>query len=557
MRIMKEMKAVSTLVVILLVLCSLIVGGLLSYMWVISGYYYESSGTDLIITEALFPFEHAEYFNLTVMNPSHSSTTSITSIFIKTEDNVTVQAVTNTSPETLPIRIERATSKTIKCLKNWSPFAGKSITVHISTADNTGTSKTVTTQPVKLEIATNMNPSISSKRFNITVTNLPESNLNLTLSRVLVNQIPVLNATPALPLNLTVGDSVTIGCRYDLENVNKPVIRVETTEGYYAELATNVTMNLGWYVTQVLFNGANPEDMNITVFNPDTASTNVDINRIEIVCDNATSYINGFLTYPPFSPPFIPYRLARGETVTFGRVTWDWGSHRSQNATVNVYVLQEFAPASLTIRTPEPINFQITGVDFNLTDTIHFAMNITNEASSTDAIIPAQISLNGSNVGFLPQAIPIGETRQFNCAFDWSNLRGKTVAGNLSIANGQYVSGSITLPSVDLTISDTIGFNTTSEGLTYVNMTISNSVFSIQAVTIKNIVFTTSNSTDYINETIPRLVPDGYLLPIGTEVATVCPWYWKGYYGQSLTITANTVEGFTATKTFQIPASTP
>jgi hypothetical protein len=280
----------------------------------------------------------------------------------------------------------------------------------------------------------------------------------------------------------------------------------------------------------------------------------VDINKIEIVCGNTTRYINGSLTDPPFVPY---YRLVRGETVTFGHCTWNWGSHRSQNATVNVYDLQEFAPASLTVRTPEPISFQITGVDFNLTDTTHFAMNITNAASSTDAIIPAQISLNGSNVGFLSQAIPIGETRQFNCTFDWSNLRGMTVTGNLSIANGQYLSGSITLPSVDLTISDTIGFNTTSEGLTYVNMTISNSVFSIQAATITNIIFTTSNSTDYINETIPRLVPDGYLLPIGTEVATVCPWYWKGYYGQSLTITANTVEGFTATKTFQIPASTP
>jgi len=551
---MKEMKAVSTLVMILLVLCSLIIGGLLSYMWVISGYYYESSGTDLIITEALFPLGHADYFNLTVMNPSHSSTTNITGIYMTTEGNATIQTVTGTSPDTLPIQIERATSKTIKCLQNWSTFAGKSITVHISTADNTGASKTVTTQLVGLGITTDMNPSLSSQRFNVTVTNLPESTLNLTLTSVLVNQIPVLSATPTLPLNLTVGDNVTIGCTYDIESLQKPVIRVETAEGYYAELTTNVVANLGWYVTQVLFNGANPEDMNITIFNPDTASTYVDISSIDVVYGNATSYINGSLTNPPFAPY---YRLLRGNTVTFGNCTWNWGSYRSQNATVNVYDLQEFAPASLTVRTPEPINFKITGVDFKLTDTKHFAMNITNAASSTDAITPAQISLNGSSVGFLSQAIPIGETRQFNCTFDWSSLRGMTVTGNVSIASGIYLSGSIILPSVDLTISDTIGFNTTSEGLTYVNVTISNSVFSIQDATITNIIFTTSNSTDYINGTIPRLVPNGYLLPIGAEVAMVCPWYWKGYYGQSLTITANTVEGFTATKTFQIPANTP
>lgn len=552
MRLKKEIKAISTLFVILLVLVSLIVGGLLSYMWVISGYYYESSGTDLIITDALFPLDQSGYFNLTVMNPSHSSTTNITDIYIRAADNTTVQAVTHIYRETLPITIERATSKTIVCVENWSPFAGKSITVGITTSDNTGTSKTVITQFVGLETTTDINPLVSSKQFNITVTNPSNSTLNLTLSNVLVNQVPVLSATPTLPLNLTVGSRVKVQCTFDFEGLSDPVIRVETAQGYYADLSTNVVTNLGWYVTQVLFNGDNPEDMNITVFNPDTASTYVDINEIELVYGNTTSYINGSLT----SPSFVPYyRLEPGDTVTFGNCTWDWRDYRSQNVTVNVYNLQEFAAASVTVLTPKPINFKITGVNFNLADTKHFAVNITNVASSTDAIIPAQISLNGSSVGFPSQAIPIGETKQFNCTFDWSGLRGMTVTGNVS-ANGQYLSGSITVPSVDLTISDTVGFNATSEGLTYVNITISNSAFSIQDATIANIIFATSNSTDYINGTIPRLVPNGYLLPIGAEVAMICPWYWKGYYGQSLTITV-TVEGFTATKTFQIPASAP
>lgn len=554
MRIMKEMKAVSTLVVILLILCSLIVGGLLSYMWVISGYYYESSSTDLIITEALFPLEHADYFNLTIMNPSHSSTTNITGIYIKTEDNMTVQAVTDTSPELLPIQIERATSKTIKCLKNWSPLAGKSITVHISTADNTGTSKTVTTQSVKLEIVTDMNPSISSKRFNITVRNLPDSNLNLTLARVLVNQIPVLNATPALPLNLTVGHNVMIGCTYDIENLDNPVIRVETTDGYYAELATNVVARLGWYVAEVLFNWTNPEDMNITIFNPDTASTNVTISSIEIVYGNATSYINGSLTDPPFVPY---YRLVRGETVTFGHCTWDWGSYRSQNFTVNVYTPQEFAPATLTGRTPGPVNFEVTDLDFNLADTGHFTINISDAASSTEAITPAQIRLNSNNASFTSQPIPIGNTTQFACTLDWSSLRGTTATVNVSIANGQYFSRDIALPSVDLTISDAIGFNTTTEGFVYVNMTITNSALSIRDVTITDIILATPNSTDHINATIPLLAPNGYPLAMNTGIAVVCPWYWKDYYNQTLTITVKTAEGFTATKTLPIPARTP
>lgn len=388
MRIMKEMKAVPTLVVILLILCSLIVGGLLSYMWVISGYYYESSGTDLIITDALFPLDQAGYFNLTVMNPTHSLTTNITGIYIRAADNTTVQAVTDTYPETLPITIERATSKTIVCVENWGPFAGKSITVGIITSDNTGTSKTVVTQFVGLEATTDIDPFVSSKQFNVTVTNPSDSILNLTLSDVLVNQVPVLSATPTLPLNLTVGSNVKVQCAFDFEGLLDPVIRVETAQGYYVDLSTNVVANLGWYITEVLFNGANPEDMNITVFNPDTASTYVDINKIELVYGNTTSYINGSLT----SPSFVPYyRLEPGDTVTFGNCTWNWGSYRSQNVTVNVYNLQEFAAASVTVLTPKPINFKATGVNFNLADTKHFAVNITNVASSTDTIIPTQI----------------------------------------------------------------------------------------------------------------------------------------------------------------------
>jgi len=136
---------------------------LLSYMWVISGYYYESSGTDLIITDALFPLDQAGYFNLTVMNPTHSLTTNITDIYIRAAGNTTVQPVTDTYHETLPITIERATSKTIVCVENWSPFAGKSITVGLTTSDNTGTSKTVITQFVGLETTTDINPLVSSK----------------------------------------------------------------------------------------------------------------------------------------------------------------------------------------------------------------------------------------------------------------------------------------------------------------------------------------------------------------------------------------------------------
>ena len=554
MRVLREMRAVSTLVMILLVLCSLIVGALLSYMWVMSGYYYEASGTDLIITEALFPPDHADYFNVTIMNPTHSASTNITDIYMTSEDNVTAQTVTDTYPDVFPISIERATSKTIKCLKNWSEFAGKSITVHVFTSDNTGTSKTVDTQPVKLEITTDINPTISLKRFNVTVRNPVGSARNLTLARVLVNRVSVQNTTLTLPSNLSVAGTVTIECTYNLEDLEEPVIRVETEEGYYAEVATNIVAKLEWYVTEVLFNEENPTDMNVTIFNPNTSTIHVDICNITLVYGNTTSYINGNLTNPPFAPY---YRLNSSETVTFSNCTWDWGSYRNQNVTVNVHTLQESAPASLTVGTPGPTNLRIAALNFNLSDTGHFTMNVSNAKSSAEAITPTWISLNGNNASFTSQVIPVGETRQFSCTFDWSSLRGATATVNVSSASGLYSSRSVTLPSVDLTISDTIDFNETAEGFLYVNVTITNSAFSTRSVTITEITFTTPNSTDTINGTTPRLVPNGYPLAINAKVALICPWYWQDYYDQTLTVTVKTAEEFSATRTFQTPASTP
>jgi hypothetical protein len=530
-----------------------------------ANYYIEPNTVQLVITDLNFPVDHADYFNVTVMNPSHSaSATNVTQIFVTVLGNATMFPVISTLPEDLPILIDRGTVRTIDCLYNWSDFAGGSITVHVAASDAVGAQKTIETRLVKLNLQTFFNASISSKQFNITVQNDAQSAINLTLRKVTIDQEPVedlrtINYTLiTLPINLAVGEVVPIVCSYDWENKANPVIRVETDEGYYADKTANAKAQVSWFVTQAMVSETNPEEMNVTVFNSADSSTYLDIAAIILTFSNGTKYtINGTLTDPQFTPSYDKpyYRLEPNSTVTFKHCIWNWRSSTDTNVTVDVYNLQEFQSASKPVSMLPSIIFGMGLLDFNITRTGSFMVNITNLPSSTGEVGIDKIMLNDKTTSFVNQTIPVGEERQFNCTFDWTSLRGHTVTIFANTSGGIEVSASITLPSVDLSLSETAAFNSTTEGIPYVNITMFNTALSIQNVTISNITFTVANSTFTIDGTltIPQIAPNGTLLVIDSNVTIVCLWNWNSYHGETLTITVQTEEGFEVSQTFQIP----
>ena len=568
MHLKKDAKAVSTLIVIMLILCSVIFGAFVSYLWVMSNFYVEPSTTQLAITDINFPAEHADYFNVTIMNPSHSASgTNITQIYLTVSGNATLLAVANTEPEQLPIALDRASYVTMKCNYNWAEFAGKRVTVHVTADEAAGAEKTVQTPFVKLGLVTYFDPSISSKQFNITIENDLQSVINLTVNKVLVDREPitdmkVMNGTPiTLPISLAVGEQVpNIQCTYDWENNENPVVRVETDQGYYAEKTVNATARVSWFVTQAMANESNPEEMNVTVFNSALSSTYIDIHVIKLTYVNGTEYfINGSLTSPQFTPSLESpyYRLKSNETVTFSHCLWNWRNYPDQNVTVNVYNTQSFETASRLMNIPLPVIFEISGLDFNITNTGYFTMNITNLPASTREISMSKIMFNDNATSFENQSIPIGQQRQFNCTFDWSSFKGQTILITVNTSDGFVTAESITLDSVDLRILrtlDTTAFNTTAEGTPYVNITVLNTIFSIKNVTITQITLATSNSTYTVNGTTSmQLSPNGYLLVIDSSATIVCPWNWNLHTGETLTVTVQTAEGFAASQTYQIP----
>lgn len=555
-------KAVSTLTLIMLMLCAAVLGGILSYMFVIANFYLEPENTvDLVITEVYFPVDHADYFEVTIMNPSHSpSGANITEIYFTVDGEEALHNVTETDLGELPIFLERGTSETIRCFENWGQFAGKTIKVHVSAMDVSGAVRSAKTEYVKFDMDANFDATISCKRFNLVIRNYPQSKINLTLTKVSVNRETQENIVllpdyenVTFPMSLPWSESFSFQCLYDWENLVDPLVRVETLEGYYVEKKANATASVLLLITDVDFDETNSTKMSITVLNSAQSTTQVDITNIALAYDNKTEFIDGSL-----ADPHLPYSgLKINETVTFNCI-WDWSdqSYRDIDITVTVYTKQEFVSQSKIVRTQPYAVWKITNVEFNLNDTESFLIDIANMPSSLQKINVTQIKFNETITEITPSfwEIPVGKEKQFSCAFNWTGFRG-SVNVTVSTADGLSTSKSITLPTIDLKISDIITFAKSTATILHVNVTVLNTVFSTENVTITQIIFETGNTTDVIDGTLanPKLVPDGYVLIVAANVTIVCPWNWTLYPNQYLTITVQTAEGFSLSQTFKIP----
>lgn len=560
MRLTREKRAISTLIVILLILCSLIIGGLTSYVWVLSNYYLEPENKiQLSIIDLNFAADHADYFYMTIMNPSHSpSGANITQIYYTIEGESNYHNVSTTEPESMPIRIERGTTKTVKCKTGWGEFAGKNITVHVVPLDGSGASLSATTKFVKLDVGTLFNATDSSKYFNVTVKNHEDSAINLTMINVYFNYytlIPHENISIVLPKTFSNGTLVSFDCTYDWSNTVNPTVLVETAQGYIAYVTANVSATANLAIrTPLAFNESDPTEFNVTVANLADSSTSVNITSFDLTYDNGTQYHIS----SAYTSPSLPYKLDINSTGTI-TCKWNWTNYRDRNVTITAYTKQGFVFPSKTVKTPSPVIFKIDTVDFNVTASGFFLVNVTNIPGSTKSINVTQINLNNNVTSFQPQIIPVGETMQFNCTFDWTSLKGNTATVTVYVADGLLQANSTILPSVDLQVSDAIVFGTTPEGFKYVNITIVNSAFSTREVTITQILFKTENKTDSIDGTIsnPQFAPTGYALPTGSSVTVACIWNWTPYPGEDVTITVQTADGLTASRTFNIPLSPP
>lgn len=542
MRAIKEMKAISIIIWILLILCFTIVGGLISYIWVMSNYYNMPQDTTLLVVENVdFSPENFTYFNMTVLNPSNSVTdVNVTAIILRVETRNETYSVEKTEPA-IPFVINRGTRQSFKCLKNWSNFTGELIRVEPIAAQPATISYPVVAPGGKLNLTPIFDPTESVEYFNLTIENSAAIySMNFTISEISVFSLNLTRTTPSLPYLLEPNQRQTFQCPLNWDRAKYNVtIFVKTTEGYEAVYETETLRTASLYVSDITFDYQDTSSFNVTITNSEDATAEAYMNKINLTLQDGTPIqINRI--FPPLT--FFPI-VPTNESRTF-TCYWDWTQHRDENITVSAYTKQSFSVLNMTIKTPPAIAWNMTVTKFDLDDLNHFSVNVTNLPISLENFTVTMIQIDNQTTTLDPPSALLanGTEVTFTCGFNWTALRGQDVNISIFTNVGSNISSIVHVPSVGLKFLDKPVFGDLL-GM-YTNITIVNSNNSLQDVVIKTITFQTNKTLYSIDGTLtsPVLTPSGYLLKIGQNVTINCRWDWRQYSG-TLKVTVYTAEG--------------
>ena len=564
MKLTRNLKAISKLLLILLLLTALIIGAILSYLWVI-GYYifldkvYPEDIT-VNVTDYAFDYQNTSYFNVTIQCPTSyksKETANITRITVSTEE-------IGTDPP-LPYKFQhKGESQTFKCLWNWANYTGETIEIIAFVADGSGLTFEVETPLVKLEIIdVHFNSTISVTHFNMTIRNYNVSvtyvnitEITVATEKQIVREWTVENGTevdPHIPYTLNKNSSETFVCPWnwtDYQNTSVTVA-VRTLQGYmnYTTVVTPLPVTLE--ITKVDFNPANTTRFDITVRNNGVSPTYLNVTRITVTMDQQIvrewTVENGTEV-----DPHIPYTLNKNSSETFV-CPWNWTEHRDRNVTITVYTLQGFM-AQYSQATPEPVILEIE-VNFDPRDTTSFNVTVENSefsimnANITEitVILEDEISkkINVTDPT-LPKMLNRTQLVTFNCTWSWGEYSGKNVTVVVQTQEGYSASYSVLLKALTITdvlfnSIDTDNFVVTVQNPTWLNFTITT-----MNVTVEGMV--SLNITDYVVPSLP------FMLPNGTNILFMCSWNWTDRQGKNVTITIETLEGYITFYTCTIPS---
>jgi len=341
MRLIHDVKGISKLILILLLLVSFIVGALLSYIWTMGGYApserHLPSQANVTIESVDFYAENATFFNVTLLNPSYSpSAVAIEQILVATNDGL-LHKVTNTLPS-LPSELAPSNSQTFKAYWNWADYTGQSVNVIAFVAEGSGPTFKKITPFMNLTIASvNFDPSVSATNFTVTVQSTGSQTF-MNITRITLNGEEVA-VSPLLPNTLDVNASATFTLTRtwsDLQGKNA-IVNVETLQVFTAHQSQVVPEVLK--VSNIAFSATNTSSFNITVQNVATPQISLNISEIKVDIQGATEIIEGAKVFPP-----LPYLLQSDSEVLLV-CPWDWSGYQGQSAiaTITVYTQQGFS----------------------------------------------------------------------------------------------------------------------------------------------------------------------------------------------------------------------
>jgi len=348
-KLAQNLKGISKLVVLLLLIVFFLLGATLSYVWTMGFYapseYKNPSQPSVAVENVHFPPEDATFFNVTLLNPSYSpSNAVIDKIKVSTNDGK-VYSITSTSPA-LPLTLSPGKSQTIQSFWNWTRYIDQTVDVYVLIVGGSGPAIQAKTPFMNLTVANVIfEPSVTSSRFNVTVQSMG-SPVSVDINKISVNGVAVTitSITPTLPYQLNPNVSVTFTLHRDWTDLqNKTVsVAVQTRQGFAAYMdATAPQVKLNVSVTDFFNTTETAFFFNVTVQNSAVPPARVDINSItvQVVGQNITTVEVVNLVLPqPFEP---------NSSLVF-KCKWNWNAFKDKNVTVTVYTTQGFTGSTET-----------------------------------------------------------------------------------------------------------------------------------------------------------------------------------------------------------------
>jgi len=558
----KNTKALSTLALILLLLISAIIGGLLSYLWVM-GYYL--SRTEKIpeknaaaIVNVFFQPQNASVYNVTILNPSFSPDyIEVEAIALSVKGEVLLYRPSLVLPS-LPVNISRGESVNFVCRFEWRNFVNETVVISAFIKNGTGSNILAAVPYTELHIdKVDFNPVLGIDNFTVTVSNDRLSVAYLDITHIILDDGQGdKNLTgriqPALPYTLHQNDSKTFTCNFNWSSI-APIggyhnITVLAFQGYGAAksvLVTKVTFN----VQEINFDPADTTHFNVMVKNQVSTNDYLNVSKIEVIMANGTT--KNVTPQLNSSTNGVP----GNSTATF-TCAWDWTNYRNKEAKVKVYMLQGIWPEFGQQKTPPEAMLSITEEPV-FPDTQHFFVTVKNSeyprSSKTALVKNITVSVEGGAEQLVqivqpssgPYNIGMGETTMFGCYWNWTSFLNKSV--NIYIYSDEgFITFRATRTPADalnyhvyLTIPST-KFNATI--LTQFDVNVTNSASSDRNANITRITVLLANGTE-INATCVSLP---FLLGINSTVTFTCQWDWTSYSGKNLIIRVYTNEGLKA-----------
>jgi hypothetical protein len=545
--------AISNLFMVLLILTSLIVGALLSYMWVMGSFWnMPQNVTTLAVEDVVFPSNDFSYFNVTVVNPSNSaSDVNMTSIKVLREGNSETYDVQYADP-VFPFPMTIGTRQTFKCFRNWSNFTGENLRVEPVAGNASILSKVYVPPKTKL-IISDFNASENIRYFSLKVQNDPTSTLNLSISEILADGLVVSNSTPPLPFNLSVGQTQTfqIDWNWGILTGRNSTITIRTAEEFEQIYTTPKILGAYAYVDAVEFYYTDSAYLNVTVRNSPESTTETTINGLKITLSNQTTIMPS--TLPPLNVSAFPIKLPPNQSITI-RCLWDWSAFRNETITVQVLTREGFTVQNKTRDTPPPIVWDLGDIKFDVSDLENFSVNVTNRLMSVQEINITGIEFNQNGTVMTPTIVAPGTQNTIQCTYNWTGFVGSSINITVQATYGTEqtsISRTIILPYFGVVNASYSNFST---GNPYLNITVYNSQYSKTNATIVQISVNVDNSTFVLDGTIavPRISTQGYTITPASEATFTCPWDWNLYVGKDLTIVVKASNGFQISTTLKV-----